>query len=95
MPSVDRRDPSPMPERSRIAGEPTAPADRTISARARATRAAARRFFHIDGPSVVVRALEALADEGRVDPYAAAQAVERYRLHDVTAGTSGAVGGDN
>ena len=58
------------------------------------TRAAARRFFHIDGPSVVVRALEALADEGKVDPYAAAQAVDRYSLHDVAAGTSGAVGGD-
>jgi pyruvate dehydrogenase E1 component len=59
------------------------------------TRAAARRFFHIDGPSVVVRALEALADEGKVDPYAAAQAIDRYRLHDVTAGTSGAAGGES
>ncbi|MGN6443881.1 pyruvate dehydrogenase (acetyl-transferring), homodimeric type [Amnibacterium sp.] len=59
------------------------------------TRAAARRFFHIDGPSVVVRALEALADEGKVDPYAAAQAIERYRLHDVTAGTSGSTGGES
>jgi pyruvate dehydrogenase complex dehydrogenase (E1) component len=28
------------------------------------TRAAARRFFKIDGPSIVVRALQALADEG-------------------------------
>jgi pyruvate dehydrogenase E1 component len=59
------------------------------------TRAAARRFFHIDGPSVVVRALEALAEEGKVDPYAAAQAIERYRLHDVTAGTSGSAGGES
>ena len=59
------------------------------------TRAAARRFFHIDGPSVVVRALEALADEGKVDPYAPAQAIDRYRLHDVAAGTSGAAGGES
>jgi pyruvate dehydrogenase E1 component len=59
------------------------------------TRAAARRFFHIDGPSIVVRALEALADEGRVDPHAAAQAIDRYRLHDVNAGTSGAAGGES
>ena len=59
------------------------------------TRAAARRFFHIDGPSVVVRALEALAEEGKVDPYAPAQAIERYRLHDVNAGTSGAAGGES
>jgi pyruvate dehydrogenase E1 component len=59
------------------------------------TRAAARRFFHIDGPSVVVRALEALADEGKVDPYAAAQAIEKYRLHDVSAGTSGSAGGES
>ncbi|RIX28105.1 pyruvate dehydrogenase (acetyl-transferring), homodimeric type [Amnibacterium setariae] len=59
------------------------------------TRAAARRFFHIDGPSVVVRALEALAEEGKVDPYAPAQAIERYKLHDVNAGTSGAAGGES
>ncbi|GAA4744107.1 pyruvate dehydrogenase (acetyl-transferring), homodimeric type [Amnibacterium soli] len=59
------------------------------------TRAAARRFFHIDGPSVVVRALEALAEEGKVDPYAAAQAIDRYELHDVTAGTSGSAGGES
>ncbi|MGT2426858.1 pyruvate dehydrogenase (acetyl-transferring), homodimeric type [Amnibacterium kyonggiense] len=59
------------------------------------TRAAARRFFHIDGPSLAVRALEALADEGKVDPYAAAQAIDRYRLHDVAAGTSGSAGGES
>ncbi|HMQ39317.1 MAG TPA: pyruvate dehydrogenase (acetyl-transferring), homodimeric type, partial [Micropruina sp.] len=31
------------------------------------TRAAARRFFHIDGPSMVVRTLQALAAKGAVD----------------------------
>jgi pyruvate dehydrogenase E1 component len=58
------------------------------------TRAAARRHFKIDGPSTVVRVLQQLAREGKVAPEAPAQAIERYRLHDVTAGTSGNAGGD-
>jgi pyruvate dehydrogenase E1 component len=58
------------------------------------TRAAARRHFKIDGPSTVVRVLQQLAREGKVAPDAPAQAIERYRLHDVTAGTSGNAGGD-
>jgi pyruvate dehydrogenase E1 component len=59
------------------------------------TRAAARRHFKIDGPSVVVRVLQQLAREGRVGADVPAQAIERYRLHDVTAGTSGNTGGDS
>ena len=59
------------------------------------TRAAARRHFKIDGPSVVVRVLQQLAREGKVAPEAPAQAIERYRLHDVNAGTSGNTGGDS
>ncbi len=58
------------------------------------TRAAARRYFHIDGPSIVVRTLQMLADAGEVDPVWPAQAAEKYRLLDVTAGASGEVGGD-
>ena len=58
------------------------------------TRAAARRHFKIDGASVVVKVLEQLVLEGKVDPSLPAQAIERYRLHDVTAGTSGSTGGD-
>ncbi len=58
------------------------------------TRAAARRFFKIDGPSLVVRTLQMLAKQGKVDPSLSAQAIEKYRLHDVAAGTSGAAGGD-
>ncbi|WP_018155139.1 pyruvate dehydrogenase (acetyl-transferring), homodimeric type [Demetria terragena] len=58
------------------------------------TRAAARRFFHIDGPSVAVRALQVLADRGEVSEDAPRQAAEKYRLLDVTAGTSGNAGGD-
>jgi pyruvate dehydrogenase E1 component len=59
------------------------------------TRAAARRFFKIDGPSIVVRVLQSLARRGEVAPDAPAQAIERYRLHDVTAGTSGSAGGES
>ena len=59
------------------------------------TRAAARRHFKIDGPSTVVRVLQQLARSGAVAAEAPAQAIERYRLHDVTAGTSGNTGGDS
>jgi pyruvate dehydrogenase E1 component len=58
------------------------------------TRAAARRAFKIDGPSIVVRVLEQLVEQGKIDPSVPAQAIEKYRLHDVNAGTSGATGGD-
>jgi len=58
------------------------------------TRAAARRFFHIDGPSIVVRTLQQLAKRGEVDPTWPGKAAELYRLDDITAGRSGAVGGD-
>ncbi|HET6824314.1 MAG TPA: pyruvate dehydrogenase (acetyl-transferring), homodimeric type, partial [Amnibacterium sp.] len=59
------------------------------------TRAAARRYFHIDGPSVVVRALELLADEGKVDAGVPAEAFRKYRLDDVNAGTTGTAGGES
>jgi pyruvate dehydrogenase E1 component len=59
------------------------------------TRAAARRFFKIDGPSIVVRTLQSLAEDGKVDRSLAAQAIEKYRLHDVNAGTSGNAGGES
>jgi len=58
------------------------------------TRAAARRFFKIDGPSIVVRVLEQLVAQGKVDSSLPRQAIEKYRLHDVSAGTSGNTGGD-
>ncbi|MGN8025508.1 pyruvate dehydrogenase (acetyl-transferring), homodimeric type [Microbacterium sp. 22242] len=53
------------------------------------TRAAARRYFKIDGPSVVVRTLQLLAKRGEIDASIPAQAAEKYRLLDVNAGTSG------
>ncbi|SES16867.1 pyruvate dehydrogenase E1 component [Pedococcus cremeus] len=58
------------------------------------TRPAARRFFHIDGPSVAVRALQMLAARGEIDAHLPREAAARYRLLDVTAGTSGTAGGD-
>ncbi|GAA1444150.1 pyruvate dehydrogenase (acetyl-transferring), homodimeric type [Leifsonia poae] len=59
------------------------------------TRAAARRFFKIDGPSMVVRTLELLAARGQVDADAPARAIEKYLLHDVNAGTTGTAGGES
>ena len=59
------------------------------------TRPAARRFFHIDGPSMAVKALQMLADRGKIDPQVPVEAAERYRLMDVNAGTSGNAGGDS
>ena len=59
------------------------------------TRAAARRYFHIDGPSVAVRALQMLAKRGEIDVSVAREAAARYRLLDVTAGASGNAGGES
>ncbi len=58
------------------------------------TRAAARRFFFIDGPSIVVRTLQQLAKREEIDPAVVGQAIEKYKLFDVNAGTSGQAGGD-
>jgi pyruvate dehydrogenase E1 component len=58
------------------------------------TRPAARRHFHIDGPSIAVRALQSLAGRGEVDAAVPRDAATKYRLLDVTAGTSGNAGGD-
>ena len=57
---------------------------------------AARRFFKIDGPSIVVRTLQSLGAPRRGRPARSpAQAIEKYRLHDVTAGTTGTAGGES
>ncbi|MDA2981108.1 MAG: pyruvate dehydrogenase (acetyl-transferring), homodimeric type, partial [Actinomycetota bacterium] len=58
------------------------------------TRPAARRHFAIDGPSVTARVLQQLAKEGVVAPDALQQAITKYQLLDVTAGTSGSAGGE-
>jgi pyruvate dehydrogenase E1 component len=59
------------------------------------TRPAARRFFAVDGPSIVTRLLLQLARRGEVDASLPAQAIEKYRLHDVAAGTTGSAGGES
>jgi pyruvate dehydrogenase E1 component len=59
------------------------------------TRAAARRHFLIDGPSMVVATLSALERRGQYRAGAAAEAAEKYELHDVRAGRSGSTGGDS
>jgi len=59
------------------------------------TRAAARRYFAIDGPSVAARVLQQLGVEGLVPADSLANAIEKYRLLDVNAGTSGNAGGES
>jgi pyruvate dehydrogenase E1 component len=58
------------------------------------TRQAARRAFHIDGPSLAVRTLQVLAARGEAPVEWARTAAEKYRLLDVNAGASGSAGGD-
>jgi pyruvate dehydrogenase E1 component len=58
------------------------------------TRPAARRFFLVDGPSIATRLLLQLARRGDIDAGVPSQAVEKYRLHDVAAGTTGTAGGE-
>ncbi|WP_067458533.1 pyruvate dehydrogenase (acetyl-transferring), homodimeric type [Actinomadura macra] len=66
------------------------------------TRAAARRFFHVDAASIVLAVLTRLARNGEVKPETLQQAIERYRLDapvsDVFAGGVGSAesntGGD-
>ncbi len=48
------------------------------------TRAAARRFFHVDAESVVVQALQALADAGEMPVEKVSEALARYRIDDPT-----------
>ncbi len=49
------------------------------------TRAAARRFFHVDAQSIVVATLEALADRGEVKREMVQEAFDKYRIDDPTA----------
>ena len=49
------------------------------------TRPAARRFFHIDAVSVVVQALQALADAGELPVEKVVEAAARYQINDPTA----------
>ncbi|MGO4229803.1 pyruvate dehydrogenase (acetyl-transferring), homodimeric type, partial [Arthrobacter sp. YAF34] len=59
------------------------------------TRAAARRFFKNDIHSIVVKTLQLLAARGDVEEGAPSYAMDRYKLLDVNAGTTGGAGGDS
>ena len=48
------------------------------------TRPAARRFFQIDAQSVVVQALQALAEAGEIDAALVKKAFDTYRIDDPT-----------
>ncbi|WP_395106142.1 pyruvate dehydrogenase (acetyl-transferring), homodimeric type [Actinomadura sp. SCN-SB] len=57
------------------------------------TRAAARRFFHVDAPSIVLAVLTRLARHGDIKQETLQQAIERYRLNaDVSTVFAGGVG---
>ncbi len=58
------------------------------------TRPAARRHFKIDGPSIAVRVLQQLVEQGKLERGILSKAIDKYRLYDVSAGTSGSAGGD-
>jgi pyruvate dehydrogenase E1 component len=58
------------------------------------TRAAARRHFKIDGPSIAVRVLEQLVEKEKLSADIPQQAILKYDLHNVAAGTTGTAGGD-
>ncbi|WP_199286652.1 pyruvate dehydrogenase (acetyl-transferring), homodimeric type [Nocardioides houyundeii] len=49
------------------------------------TRPAARRFFQVDAESVVVQALQALADAGEIGVDKVVEAARQYRIDDPTA----------
>lgn len=58
------------------------------------TRPAARRHYKIDAESMVVRALQGLADAGAIDRSVVKDAIAKYDLFNVNAGSSGSAGGD-
>ena len=58
------------------------------------TRAAARRHFKIDGPSIAVRVLQQLVEKEKISAEIPLQAIQKYDLYNVAAGTSGSAGGD-
>lgn len=59
------------------------------------TRSAARRYLRIDREWVVYTVLKRLAALGEIDPAIPAQAFAKYRLDDISSGTTGSAGGDS
>lgn len=58
------------------------------------TRGAARRFFHIDAPSIVLGVLTELVRDGKLNRSVLRTAIDRYQLLDVAAADPGPEGGD-
>ncbi|MGH8868970.1 MAG: pyruvate dehydrogenase (acetyl-transferring), homodimeric type [Actinomycetes bacterium] len=58
------------------------------------TRGAVRRHFKVDAESITVAVLRELARRGEVKPEMVREALDRYRIDDVTAAGVGTVGGD-
>jgi pyruvate dehydrogenase E1 component len=59
------------------------------------TRAALRRFFKIDAQSIAVAVLTELARRREIKPETVREALENYRLEDVTATTATEAGGES
>jgi pyruvate dehydrogenase E1 component len=53
------------------------------------TRGALRRHFKVDAESITVAALAQLAEAGEVKAKVVREAIEKYRIHDVTAAEAG------
>jgi pyruvate dehydrogenase E1 component len=58
------------------------------------TRGALRRYFHVDAESTVVAVLSRLVASGEVKQETLQQAIDSYKLTDVTAANAGNTGGD-
>ncbi|WP_347107699.1 pyruvate dehydrogenase (acetyl-transferring), homodimeric type [Paenarthrobacter sp. S56] len=58
------------------------------------TRQAARRYFKNDTHSIITKTLQLLANKGEVAADSVEKAIEKYRLLDVNAGTTGGAGGE-
>jgi pyruvate dehydrogenase E1 component len=59
------------------------------------TRGALRRHFKIDAPSIAVRTLSELARRGEIKRETVREAIDRYRLEDVTAAPAGETEGSS
>jgi pyruvate dehydrogenase E1 component len=59
------------------------------------TRGALRRYFHVDAESVVVAVLSQLAARGEVKQETLQQAVDSYKITEVSAASAGNTGGDS
>jgi pyruvate dehydrogenase E1 component len=59
------------------------------------TRGALRRYFHVDAESIVVAVLSQLVARGEVKQETLQQAVDSYKITEVSAASAGNTGGDS